>query len=311
MKIVVPENIAFLLPEHIDILRSFEDTVMYVDLPKTEDETIKRIGDAEIVIVGWVKITSNILDHCQKIKYIIALPSGIDSIDKTAATKKGIKILNCPTYSSRAVAEHTMGLVFAVSRHIVPAQMSIQKGKWKETPYSFEGVEVAGKKIGIIGLGQIGGQIKSLAAGVGMEVLFADKETPEEDIDTLIATADFLSLNLPYTKETYHLINARRLGLMKKTAFIVNTSRGELIDQKELIRFLKEGRIAGAAIDVFEGEPVNEGPSQEIIELVNLPNVIATPHIGFNTKESAIRHGEELLKNIRSCMSGTPINLKN
>ena len=175
----------------------------------------------------------------------------------------------------------------------------------------FTGTELSGKKLGLVGFGQIGKKVERLAKAMRMTVLYANSKTIPADLDKLVASSDYISLSLPYSEKTHHLIDERRLNLMKDTAYIINCARGGIIDQKMMTRFLKENKIAGAAIDVFENEPVDTVPSSDIIELVNLPNVIATPHIAFNTKEAAVRLGEELLKNVKACLAGKPINVKN
>lgn len=311
MKIVMPEYIEILSNKYIDELKSLGDVKLYADFPKTDEEIVRRIGDAELVLFKWIKINANIIKKCPFIRYVIALSIGINFVDYKKATEKGIKIINCPTHNAHAVAEHIIGLMYAISRNIVEAQMLIRRGNWKDTPYAFSGSELAGKKLGLIGYGQVGKKVAFLAEGIGMEISFVNSKSSEQELEALIKSSDYISLSLPYSDRVHHLIDERRLGLMKKTAFLINTARGEIIDQKVLVKFLKENRIAGAAIDVFENEPINSDPSIEIVELVNLANVIATPHIGYNTKEAAIRLGQEMLKNVKACITGKLINVKN
>lgn len=311
MKIVIPEYVEILSDEYIGKLKKLGEVKVYSDFPKTDEEIIRRIGKAELVAFKWIKINSRVIDFCPTVKYIISLSTGINFVDSKKAAQKGIKVINCPTHNAQAVAEHIIGLMFAVSRNIVEAQTLIRKGRWKETPYMFTGTELAGKKLGLVGYGQIGKKVERLAKSLGMTVIHSNSKTLPLDLDRLIASSDYISLSLPYNEKTRHLLDGRRLGLMKNTAFVINAARGGIIDQKMLTQFLKDNKIAGAAMDVFEDEPVNTNPSEDIVELVNLPNVIATPHIGFNTKEAVIRLREEFLKNVKACLAGKPVNVKN
>jgi D-3-phosphoglycerate dehydrogenase len=311
MKIVMPEYIEILSKKHLDELKSLGEVRLYSDYPKTDGEIIRRIGDAEIVLFKWIKISAHIIEKCPLIRYIITLSIGTNFVDSKKAQEKGIKIINCPTNSAQAVAEHIIGLMYAISRNIVEAQTLIRRGRWKATPYTLMGQELAGKRLGLVGYGRIGKRVAALAKGIGMKASFVNSKSSGRKIDDLITSSDYLSLSLPYTEKTYHLIDERRLGLLKRTAYIINTARGEIIDQRALLRRLRESKIAGAALDVFEDEPINETPSKEIIELASLPNVVATPHIGFNTREAAQRLGEEMLKNVKACLLGKPINVKN
>ena len=311
MKIVIPEYVEIVSDEYIRKLKKLAEVTVYADYPKTDEEIIRRIGRAELIAFNWIKINSRIIDRCPDLKYIITLSTGINFVDSNYASQKGIKVINCPTHNAQAVAEHIIALMLAISRNIVEAQTLIRKGRWKETPYMFTGTELSGKKLGLVGYGQIGKKVERLAKAMRMTVLYANSKTIPADLDKLVASSDYISLSLPYSEKTHHLIDERRLNLMKDTAYIINCARGGIIDQKMMTRFLKENKIAGAAIDVFENEPVDTVPSSDIIELVNLPNVIATPHIAFNTKEAAVRLGEELLKNVKACLAGKPINVKN
>jgi phosphoglycerate dehydrogenase-like enzyme len=142
-----------------------------------------------------------------------------------------------------------------------------------------------------------------------MKVKFANSKTSPKDLDNLIKNSDIISLNLLLTKKTYHLIDERRIKLMRESTYLVNTSRGEIVDQKALLQALKTKRIAGAALDVFEEEPKTEKISEEIVELASLPNVIATPHIAYNTKEAALRLGNEFVENVKACINGKSVNV--
>ncbi len=306
----MPEYIGILSQQHIEELKKLGDVQLFNDYPKTDEEIIKRIGDAEIVLFKWIKITAHVIENCPSIHYAIALSIGTNFIDKQKAQEKGIVVINSPTHNAHAVAEHVIGLIFAISRNIVVAQNLIRSGKWKDTPYMFSGSEIVGKKLGLIGYGNIGKEVELLASGLGMKVSYLNSKSSRQELDDLISSSDYISISIPYTEKVHHLIDGRRLAYMKKSAYIVNTARGEIIDQKILFRFLKERRIAGAALDVFENEPINAAPGKEIVELANLSNVVATPHIGYNTPEAALRLGDEMIKNVKACIAGNPVNVK-
>lgn len=287
------------------------DVILYKDFPKGEREISKRIADAQIIAVKWLPVSEQVIENAHKLEHIITLTSGYGHLPLVKAREKGINIINCPTHNSQAVAEHTIALMFALVRQVSAAHCELRAGKWKDTPNSYIGSEVAGKKIGIVGFGNIGQRVAKLAQGLGMKVVYVDSKSTPEEFDSLLASSDVVTLNLPYSGETHHLINWERLKQMKKLAYLINTARGTIVDQKALLSALVSGEIAGAALDVFEGEPtVGEAPSV-IVKLAKLPNVVATPHIAYNTKEAAFRLGEELLRNVAACVKGKPINIVN
>jgi phosphoglycerate dehydrogenase-like enzyme len=187
--------------------------------------------------------------------------------------------------------------------------MSLQNGAWQ--PWLFQGTEVQGKTLGLIGYGGTGRAVEKLAIALGMTVIHARSKTPPDQLDQLISTADIISLHLPLTPQSKYLMDERRIGLMKPTAYLINTARGAIVDPHALLAALKENRIAGAALDVFENEPIGSEPDAAILELARLENAIATPHIAYNTLETMIRLGDELMNNIQACLQGHPINVVN
>lgn len=250
------------------------------------------------------------MQRLPNLKYIITLTVGYNHIEVKTATELGIKILTCPTHNTHAVVEHTFALLFSASRRIVEAQKQLQKGAWIH-PYNFPGTELAGRKLLVIGLGNIGKEVAQIAKFFGLIVDTANSSTTPAQLNKLIQNADIISVHVPLTDATRHLINKEKLSLMKNTAYIINTSRGEIIDQKALLEALKNNQIAGAGLDVFEHEPLSGSLPKEIVELINLPNVIATPHIAFNTKEAANRLTAELLSNLKSIIDGKLKNVVN
>lgn len=213
---------------------------------------------------------------------------GVDNVDVKAATERGIMVINAPESTSITVAEHSIGLMLALARKISIADRSVKEGKWEKN--RFMGIELNGKTLGIIGMGRIGSQVVVRTKAFGMDILVYDpyisREAAEEmgvtvtDLETLLRESDIVTIHVPLTPETRHLISDDEFKLMKETAFIVNCARGGIIDEDALYRALKDGEIAGAALDVFEEEPPEGSP------LLELENVVLTPHIGASTAEA-------------------------
>lgn len=309
MKIVIADELE-LQPEIIEEIKKLGEVTIYNDTPKEHEEILKRIQDAEIMTAKWMDINEEIIDQAPPhLKYIIVPAVGFDRIHVDAARKKGIAVLNCPTHNADAVANMTIGLLLNLTRQILPANTSLKNGQW--TPFTFEGIELEGKKLGLIGHGNIAQKVGILAEKLGMNVTYTDSHTSSEDMDKILAESDVVSIHVPLMDSTRHLLDERRLRLMKKESYLINTARGAIIDQKALIQVLKDGQFAGVAIDVFDDEPLEGGPNEEIIELSKMDRVLATPHISFNTKETWVRMGHELLANIKSCVEGNPINVVN
>lgn len=259
--------------------------------PEITPEQIKeRIGDFSIVIVrSRTTITKEMIDKAKNCKIIARVGVGLDNIDLDAAKEKNIRVLNAVEGAMNAVAEQVLGLMLSLARQIPRADREIRNGHWLKK--ELMGTELKGKYLGIVGVGNIGKRLGRLARAlnmniIGYDVIPIDEEFSKEvglmktDIDTLLQSSDYVSLHVPLLDSTYHLINAKKLSLMKKTAHIINTSRGGVIDEEALYDALKNGSLGGAALDVFEKEPATGN------KLATLPNVILTPHIGAQTKEA-------------------------
>ena len=256
----------------------------------THDQLKETIQNYEAVIVrSRTKITKDIIENGKKLKAIGRAGVGLDNIDPEAAKNKGIKVFNTPEAPSRAVAELTTGLMLALARQIPKADNALKSGKWLKK--ELIGFELRGKTLGIMGFGNIGREVGRLARSLGMNILIHSHDPIEPQIITeldaqevpheeLLQKSDILTIHIPFTKETYHSIGRNELQLMKPTACIINTSRGGVIDEAALTEALKTGRLAGAALDVYEEEPPKN------TELITLPNVICTPHIGAQTEEA-------------------------
>ncbi|MCF6157325.1 MAG: 3-phosphoglycerate dehydrogenase [wastewater metagenome] len=307
MKIIFPDPID-LTEEHIKTIEKLGGVVIFYDnIPGSESDVLGRISDADVIIPNWIPITAHIIQNAPSLRFIIVPAVGYESVDVKAASSAGIMVVNCPTHNSRAVAEYTIALLFSLTRRIIEANTDFKYGEWN--PIRYTGIELKDKKLGLIGYGTIGKIVGQLALNIGMKVSYANSKTPADELDKLLASSDIISLHLPLTDKTRHLIDERRLQLMRRDAYLINTARGAIIDQKALIKVLKSGHLSGAALDVFENEPHGGKPSQELLVLAHYRNVIATPHIAFNTSEAVYRLGEELIANIKSIRDGNPMNV--
>lgn len=255
------------------------------------EELLKIVGEYDALIVrSRTKVDREVLDRATRLRLVARPGTGLDNVDVEYAKAKGVQVVNSPESLVEAVAEHVTLLMLALSRKLVSADASMRQGKWDKN--ALVGRELKGKVLGIVGLGRIGRRIAEIARALGMSVIIYDVITIPPDVieklqckvvglDEVFAQADYVTLHVPMTNETGHLVNGSRLSKMKKTAFVINTSRGGVVDEGALGAALRDGVIAGAALDVFEREP----PTGEIL---NAPNTILTPHIGGQTEEAQV-----------------------
>ncbi|MCJ7616482.1 MAG: phosphoglycerate dehydrogenase [Desulfobacterales bacterium] len=265
-----------------------------------EDAT-EIISEFDGLIIGTSKVTRDILAQARNLRVIIKYGVGIDNIDAAAAREYGIKILNLPGINAQSVAELALGMMFAVARNIVKGDRELRNGNHEE----FIGTSVIGKVLGVIGTGYIGCALTKMVSGLDMTVLGYDIiHSPDftasggeyATLDHVLKSADFISLHLPLTQQTFHFMDRKKLGCMKKSAFLINTSRGKVVDEKTLMEFLAAGQIAGAALDVFENEP------PALKDLLKMKNVIITPHIGAHTDETLRRMDETCISTLSSAL---------
>jgi len=257
------------------------------------------LADADALIVrSATKVTEELLTHAPKLRLVARGGVGLDNVDKAACGKRGIKVANTPGASTNSVAELALGMMFCVSRKIAMADQGMRGGKWLKKEAI--GTELEGKTLGIVGLGRIGNSLALKARAMGMKVIYYDPHHKGETVlgshatlDTIFTVSDYISLHVPLTPETKNMINAGAISKMKKTAILINTARGGLVDEEALYNALSEGRIAGAGLDVFPSEPYNG-------KLCGLPNAVLTPHVGGSTKEAQARIGQELIAVLRS-----------
>ncbi len=259
------------------------------DLGKDKEKLAAIIGDYDgLAIRSATKVTEAILANAKNLKVIGRAGIGTDNIDKDAASKKGVIVMNTPFGNMITTAEHAIAMMFAVARQIPEASASTHAGKWEKS--KFMGVELTGKTLGVIGAGNIGGIVCDRARGLKMKVVAYDPFLGEEkakkmgvekvELDELLARADFITLHVPYTDQTANILSAEALAKTKKGVRIINCARGGLVDEEALAEALKSGHVAGAAFDVFKVEPATENV------LFGLPNVVCTPHLGAATTEA-------------------------
>jgi glyoxylate reductase len=265
------------------------------------------------------KIDAEVFDAAPKLKIVAQMAVGFDNIDVQEATKRGIYVTNTPEVLTDTTADFAWALLMAVARRVVEADKYVRTGQWKVGwhPSMMQGRDIHGATIGIVGAGRIGYAVAKRATGFNMKILFYDviprPEMEKEfgakkvDLDTLFKESDFVSIHVPLMKETYHLVNADRLKLMKKTAYLINNSRGPVVDEKALYEALKEGRIAGAGLDVFEQEPT---PLNN--PLLEFDNVVVAPHISSASYETRSKMAEMVAENLVAFFEGKkPPNLVN
>ena len=271
----------------IDELTDIADVVTNFTISK--EELLDVIKDFDAIIVrSRTKVTREVIEASHKLKIIARAGVGVDNVDVQAATERGVMVINAPESTSITVAEHTMGLILALSRKIAIADSSVKNGKWEKS--RFMGIELNGKILGVIGMGRIGSQVVTRSKTFGMETIVYDPYITEKtaselgvtvvDFETLIKKSDVMTIHVPLTSETKYLIRREQLEMMKENAFIVNCARGGIIKEEDLYEALSAGKIRGAGLDVFENEPPENSP------LLELDNVVLTPHIAASTSEA-------------------------
>lgn len=284
--------------------RGFEVDLMEL----TPEELLERVEEYDALIVrSRTKVTEEVIRRGKNLKVIGRAGVGVDNIDVKAATERGIKVVNAPIASTNSVAELTIGHMIAMLRWIPEATASMKAGRWEKK--RFMGEELQGKTLGLVGSGRIGTEVAKRAQAFGMRTIAYDPYLPKEiaeknnielldSLEELLKQADIVSVHAALTEETYHMLNYEKLKLMKRGSYIVNCARGGIIDEDGLLKLLREGHLAGAALDVFEQEPPGESP------LFELPNVSLTPHIGASTREAQRRAAEIIAEEVARALAG-------
>ncbi len=267
----------------------------------------ERIGDYDaIVIRSATKLTAEVLERADRLKVIGRAGVGVDNVDVEAATRRGIVVANAPESTVVSAAEHAVGLLVALARHIPQAHASLKQGRWERSRYG--GIELEGKTLGVLGFGRIGQQVARRAVGLGMRVVahdpFVSKERYRElgveraeSAEAVLGEADFLTLHLPLSEETKGSLDAKAFAAMRPGARLINAARGELVDEEALLEALRSGRLAGAALDVFSAEPYT-GP------LLELDSVVVTPHLAASTEEAQDRAGVIVAEQVAAALEG-------
>jgi D-3-phosphoglycerate dehydrogenase len=286
----------------VDLLRSRFDVDVDFDSDLGE-----RIGDYDgIVIRSATKLDAGLIERADRLRVIGRAGVGVDNVDVDAATRRGIVVANAPESTVVAAAEHTVGLLVALSRNIPQAHAALKQGRWERSAHA--GVELAGKTLGVLGFGRIGQQVARRAQGLGMRVLAFDPFVASERFrelgaeraaapEDVLGGADFLTLHLPLTDETRGFLNADAFARMRDGVRIVNAARGELVEEDALVEALRSGKVAGAALDVFSSEPYS-GP------LLELENVVVTPHLAASTEEAQDRAGVIVAEQVTAALEG-------
>jgi D-3-phosphoglycerate dehydrogenase len=299
MKVIITDPIA---KEGVKMLK---DAGLEVDerpgLPP--EELIKAIPAYDAIIVrSATKVTADVINAGTNLKVVGRAGVGLDNVDKKAADAKKIKVVNTPAATSVTVAELALGLMLSCARSIPQATQSLREGKWEKK--AFKGTELYGKTLGLIGSGRIGTELGKRAIAMGMSVLVFDPFLKECvagklcEFPDMLKNADYISLHVPKTDQTKHIINKESIAQMKKGVIIVNCARGGVIDEEALYEALKSGQVGAAALDVYESEPVKD------FKLFSLPNVIGTPHVGAQTKEGQERAGIGIAEEVRKALLG-------
>lgn len=289
------------LPENIEL-------VYYNSAPQDDEEKIKRSEDADIVMLANMPLRKNVLEKCSKLKIISVAFTGVDHIDMDYCKANDIMVCNCSGYANEAVCELVFGMVVDLYRNIFAADEAVRTGKTKVGLSQFE---LCGKKFGIIGAGAIGLKVANVAKAFGCDVYVYSRAPKDIDgikfvsLEDLLSNCDVVSVHVPLTKQTKDLINAENITKMKPTSLLINTARGPVVNAKALADALKNNIIAGAGVDVFDNEP----PIAMDNPLLNAPNVVLTPHIGFATKEAMEKRAVIAFTNINKYLMGKPQNV--
>lgn len=279
-------------------------------------ETLNRISDAEIVVSNKVLLTRNILEKSKNLKIICIAATGYNNVDLQAAEELKIPVCNIPAYSTPAVVQHTITLMLALSQNLISYAEATKSGRWQKHPMfcilDYPILELQGKKLGIIGYGILGKEVSRIAKAFGMEILIAGHTSSSKTIEgskpleKILKEADFITLHVPLTEKTKDLISKKELDLMKPTAFLINTARGGIVNEKDLADALKNKKIAGAGVDVLSKEPPEE---KNPLLQKNVPNLILTPHIAWASVEARKRSLDILIKNIKAFLEGKSQNI--
>jgi len=303
------------LPDIIEtrMMELFAAHLNLTDEPMSQAELTEAVREADVLVPTVTdRIDAALLQAAgERLRLIASFGTGVDHIDFATAKQRGIMVTNTPDVLTEDTADMTMALILAVPRRLSEGERLVRSGNWSGwSPTGMLGHRIWGKRLGIIGMGRIGTAVARRARGFGLSIHYHNRRrVPEEleesleatywqSLDQMIAHMDIISVNCPHTPATYHLLNKRRIDLMKPHAYVVNTSRGEVMDENALVRALHEGRVSGAGLDVFEQEPAINP------KLLQLENAVLLPHMGSATIEGRVDMGEKVIINIRTFVDG-------
>jgi glycerate dehydrogenase len=291
---------------------------VYDRTPDRDEEIIRRIGDAEIVLTNKTPIRRAVFDACQNLRFLSVLATGYNIVDVACARERGIPVSNVPSYGTQAVAQFAIALLLEICGHVGHHARAVQEGRWARCAdycfWDFPLIELAGKTMGIVGLGRIGKATARIAGALGMEVLASDSFETDEGravaryvpLDELYARADVVVLHCPLTPETEQMIDRNAIAKMKDGVILINNSRGALIAEQDLADALDAGKVYAAAVDVVSAEPIRpDNP------LLRAKNCIITPHISWAPREARQRIMDCTAENIRAFLAGAPVNVVN
>ncbi len=304
-RVLIADKIA---EQGVELLKEKMDVIVQTGLP--EAELIKIIPKFDAMMVrAATKVTANIIKAGKNLKIIGRAGVGVDNIDVEAATQAGIIVVNSPEGNIVSAAEHTIALMMSLARNVPQANHSMHEGKWEKS--KFTGGQVLDKTLGIVGFGKIGRLVGERAVGLGMKVLVMDPYTPASAVEriggklvdrqTILKESDFITFHVPKSKETFHMCSTEEFKKMKKGVRVINVSRGGVVDEAALADAIRSGKVAGAALDVFETEPLGES------ELLGFPNVITTPHLGASTVEAQTNVAIDVAHQFIDYFSGVPV----
>ncbi|MCD8199166.1 MAG: phosphoglycerate dehydrogenase [Phascolarctobacterium sp.] len=307
MKILVSDDVS---EKGVALLRQHFDVDVKTNMPVSE--LIACIGEYDALVTrSQTQVTKEIIDAATNLKVIGRAGVGVDNIDIPAATARGIMVLNAPEGNTMAATEHTIAIMMAMTRHVPQAHASIQEGKWDRK--SFDGIQVQGRTLGIIGVGRIGSRVARRMQAMEMTTIGYDPYITEErgqqvgvelvDFETLLAKSDYITIHTPLTSETKNMLNAEAISKMKDGVRIVNCARGACVDTRALAEALKSGKVAGAAIDVYPDEPL----TAENNPFLGMPNVVQTPHLGASTIEAQIGVAVDVAVGVIDALEGKPV----
>lgn len=307
MKVLVADTIA---AEGLARLQAAPGVEVVANGKITPEQLVEQIGEYNALVVrSRTQVTAEVLEAGKKLQIVGRAGVGVDNIDVSAATRRGVLVVNAPEGNTVSTAEHTIAMMAALARHIPQANASLKNGEWARN--KFMGVQLAGKTLGVLGLGRVGSEVARRALGMDMQVVAYDPFVTAErarklgvelgTVDEICKQADFITVHTPLTAETKGLIGPAQFALMKTGVRVINCARGGIIDEAALLAALQDGKVAGAALDVFVDEPPTDSP------LLALPQVIATPHLGASTAEAQVGVAVDVVDTILKALDGKPV----